>query len=178
MRYGSTEFTYAEPFANALVADPDFRAWVLRQTKFSGCAETVVLLHEEMKAKRSKISETWWRSHFTERCRCQGCSGQETDLLALFDSGAGSRFAVHFEIKQPKDKFSTKKDQATNYTLRAACWTTNPPDAVLPHTDASTVLVCCASRLADYAPHLSKFGAVITFQEITKSFPNATPVIA
>jgi hypothetical protein len=29
MLYGSIEFTYAEPFANALVDDPAFREWVL-----------------------------------------------------------------------------------------------------------------------------------------------------
>jgi class 3 adenylate cyclase len=47
MQYGSVEFGYAEPFANALVEDPSFRAWVLRQTKFADFAEGARILHED-----------------------------------------------------------------------------------------------------------------------------------
>jgi oligopeptidase B len=48
------------------------------------------------------------------------------------------------------------------------------PEAVVPHSDAGTVLLCSTLRLIDYAPHLSKFGTVITFEEISKTFPLAT----
>lgn len=174
MLYGSVEFTYAEPFANALVEDPSFRAWVLRQTKFAGYSETACVLHKEMAAQRSGKSATWWRSHFTEKCRCQGCSGQETDILAIFEANDGKRFGLHFEVKQPADKFSTKRDQAANYALRAQCWVASPPKSVIPHADATTVLLCSASKLSEYAPHISKFGNAITFQEIAKRFPHAT----
>src|SRR4051794_18952485 len=166
MRYGSREYLYAEPFARALEADSAFRSWVLRQTKFAAYTVSARLLHEEMRAHRSESSASWWRSHFTERCRCQGCSGQETDLLAIFETATGKRFALHIEVKQPTDKFPTKKDQAANYALRAKCWTTSAPRAVLPHSDAATVLLCSSSKLQEYEPHLSKFGSVITFEEI------------
>jgi hypothetical protein len=172
MLYGSIEFTYAEPFANALVGDPAFRSWVLRQTKFAAFADGARLLQDEMKSRRS--AATWWRSHFTEKCRCQGCSGQETDILAIFQAATDLRFALHLEVKQPDDKFPTNKDQAANYALRARCWATSPPKAVVPHADAATVLLCSALKLAEYAPHLSKFGSVITFEEIAKIFPAAT----
>lgn len=174
MPYGSVEFTYAEPFANALVADPAFRSWVLQRTKFAVFAEKARLLHEEMKAQRSGSSATWWRSHFTEKCRCQGCSGQETDILAIFETATGMRFSLHFEVKQPTDKFSTKRDQAANYALRAKCWAISAPKAVVPHADAATVLLCTALKLVEYSPHLSKFGTVITFEEIAGTFPQAT----
>jgi hypothetical protein len=176
MLYGSVEFSYAEPFANALVADLAFRSWVLRQTKFAAFAAEARLLHDEMRAQRSGSSATWWRSHFTEKCRCQGCSGQETDILAIFESAAGTRFALHFEVKQPTDKFPTHKDQAANYALRAKCWATSAPKAVVPHGDAATVLLCSASKLPEYAPHLSKFGTVITFEDVAGAFPQATIV--
>jgi hypothetical protein len=174
VRYGSIEFGFAQPFANALVSDPHFRAWVLRRTKFANIADGTRILNEEMKAKRSGISGTWWRSHFTEKCRCQGCSGQETDILAIFESPTGLRFALHFEVKQPQDKFPTKKDQAANYMIRANCWIQSPPAAVVPHKDAGTVLLCSTSKLSEYAPHLSKFDTVITFEEIAKTFPHAS----
>ena len=174
MLYGSVEFTYAEPFANTLVADPAFRSWVLQRTKFSAFAEEAHVLHEEMRAQRSGSSATWWRSHFTEKCRCQGCSGQETDILAIFETTTGTRFGLHFEVKQPTDKFPAKKDQAANYAIRAQCWAKSAPKAVVPHGDAATVLLCSASKLAEYAPHLPEFGSVLTFEEIARAHPEAT----
>jgi len=177
MLYGSIEFTFAEPFANALADDPAFRSWVLRQTKFAAFAEEARLLQGEMRAQRNGSSATWWRSHFSEKCRCQGCSGQETDILAIFETATGTRFGVHFEVKQPTDKFPTNKDQAANYALRAKCWATSAPKAVVPHEDAATVLLCSASKLLEYAPHVPKFGTVITFEEVARIFPQA-PIVA
>jgi hypothetical protein len=167
--YGSKEFAYAEPFADALVDDPAFRSWVLRQTKFAVVAEGSRLLCEEMKARRSKSSTNWWRSHYTEK------SG-ETDILAIFEAPDGARFALHFEVKQPADRFPKDKDQAANCVTRADLWVKSAPKAVLPHTAASTVLLCSATKLKEYAPHLPKFGAVITFEQIACVFPKATPV--
>jgi hypothetical protein len=174
MLYGSIEFSYAEPFANALVIDPAFRSWILRRTKFAAFAEGARLLHNEMRSQRSEDSATWWRSHFTEKCRCQGCSGQETDILAIFEAATGVRFALHFEVKQPADKFPTNRDQGANYALRAKCWATSAPKSVVPHSDATTVLLCSTLKLAEYGPHLSKFGSVITFEEIARTFSHAT----
>jgi hypothetical protein len=174
MLYGSIEFAYAEPFANALVTDPAFRSWVLCQTKFADVAEGARLLNEEMRTRRSRNSANWWRSHYTESCRCPGCSGQETDILAIFETVTEARFALHFEVKQPIDKFPTNKDQAGNYALRAKCWATATPKAIAPHSDAGTALLCSTSKLVEYAPHLRKFGTVITFEDIVKYFPHAT----
>jgi hypothetical protein len=172
MRYGSREYDFAAPFADALVQDVEFRTWVLSRTKFAEHADDAKLLHDEMAAARS--AATWWRSHYTEVCRCEGCRGQETDLLAIFESSEGSRFAIHIEVKQPSDRFPTKKDQAANYVKRARCWIATPPRAVLPHADADTLLLCSEKKLGEYAAHLSKFGGVITFEELRARFPHAT----
>jgi hypothetical protein len=171
MLYGSLEFACAEPFANALDSDPAFCSWVLRRTKFEPHAKAARLLREEMQNRRSENATTWWRSHFTEKCRCQGCSGQETDILAVFAAPTQFRFALHVEVKQPTDKFPAKSDQATNYAIRAKCWAANPPKTVVPHADADTVLLCSTSKLAEFAPHLPKFGSIITFEEVTSAFP-------
>jgi hypothetical protein len=147
------------------------------QTKFAAFAKDARLLDDEMRKRRSANSTTWWRSHFTEKCRCRGCSGQETDILAIFEFGTGARVALHFEVKQPGDKFPATKDQAANYSLRAECWAKAAPNSVVRHTDAATVLLCSASKLEEYKPHLSKFGSVITFEQIAKAFPQATITI-
>ena len=170
MRYGNIEWQYAEPIARALVESQDFRGWVLSRTQFAPYAAEATLLHTEMKARRSASAETWWRSHFTEKCRCRGCSGQETDLLAIFDARR-VRFALHLEIKRPGDKFPRNKDQAQNYGLRALCWARTPPYSVLPHHDADTMLIFSESQREEFSPHLEKFGRYLTFEEVGKALP-------
>lgn len=172
MSYGSLEYAYAAPFAEGLRVDPTFRAWVLRQTKFAAFADKARLLDEEMQERRGKGSATWWRSHYTHKCQCQGCSGQETDLLAIFEASLGFRFALHFEVKQPKDRFSNRKDQANNYALRAECWKIAAPAAIIPHSDAITILLCSKLKLVEFAPHILKFSNVLTFEDIAVNFPN------
>ena len=116
MIYGYKERRYAEPFAEALVNDPVFRSWVLRQTIFANYADGARLLHREMHAQRNASARTWWGSHFTEACRCSGCSGQETDLLAVFETATGLRFAVHVEVKHSDDKLRERTATST------PCW--------------------------------------------------------
>lgn len=171
MGYGDKEFAYARPVADAMAIDADFCAWILARTRFDYLASDSRLLRNEMQAARASTARTWWRSHFTEACRCEGCSGQETDLLAIFENVPRGRFAVHFEVKHPADRFPPDKDQAANYALRATCWSRNPPKAVLPHMIATTALLCRSRRLGAFAPHLPKFGSVITFEEIGVAFP-------
>jgi hypothetical protein len=105
MKYGSIEYQYAAPIARSLVEDAKFRRWVLSKSKFSSSSDARIL-HKEMRAHRQNPTAEWWRFYFTEGCRCLGCSGKETDILVMFEDAVGSRrFAIHFEIKQPKDKF-------------------------------------------------------------------------
>lgn len=168
-RYGPLECAYAAPIAEALVQNPKFRDWVIGHTKFAPVARHSRLLHEEMKAARK--ASTWWRSHFTESCRCEGCSGQETDLLAIFETVEGQRVALHFEVKQPTDRFTPGGRQAANYQLRAKCWITKPPRSVLSHERAATVLLCNEHGLAKFAEDVAHFDAVITFEQIRLNFP-------
>jgi hypothetical protein len=174
MGYGPKELTYAEPFANALVSDPSFRTWVLQQTIFSAFADAR-LLHRKMEIQRN--AKYWWRSHFTETCRCQGCSGQETDLLAIFETETDFRFALHVEVKHPGDNFKQGGHQAASYPIRAQCWATNgkTPANVLRHSMATTALLCSKTKLGEYAGHISHFATVLTFEEIKKRFPHASP---
>jgi hypothetical protein len=167
--YNPHEMKFSEPFAEALVANPEFRAWILAKTRFASLSANARILHEEMRSRRSKVAKTWWGSHFTEKCRCIGCRGQETDVLAVFEAPDKTRFAVHFEVKQPRDTFGAR--QAEAYPVRASCWSQAPPPSVVPHSSADTALLCSEKKLKAYEQHLPHFGAVVTFEEIDTQFP-------
>jgi hypothetical protein len=172
MKYGSVEYQYAAPIAHSLVEDAKFRRWVLSKSKFSNSADARIL-YKEMRAHRQNPTAEWWRFYFTEGCRCLGCSGKETDILAMFEDAVGSRrFAIHFEIKQPKDKFKADGIQARGYPLRAECWAGKPPPKVLPHHEASTGIFFSEAKRAEYAAHLDNFQTQITFEEIEREFPH------
>jgi hypothetical protein len=170
MRYAAVESRYAEPIAEALVSAPSFRAWFLRRTVFSEFADEARILDREILAKRSRTARNYWQSHYTHSCSCAGCRGQETDLLAVFKTPMGRPFAVHVEVKQPRDGFNP--GQASAYPIRAECWRKNAPKTVVGHYEATTMLLCCAHKLAEYAVDCEQFATVITFQDIQESFPS------
>jgi len=85
VKYGEREYAYAAPIAAALGTNPEFRRWVLHHTKFASLASSSRVLVEEMKARRSPRSSDWWRSHYSQKCQCDGCRGRETDLLAIVE---------------------------------------------------------------------------------------------
>jgi hypothetical protein len=53
--YGATELIFAEPIANALVNDSDFRSWVVRKTIFAEFAEDARLLHHPSFRARQRL---------------------------------------------------------------------------------------------------------------------------
>ena len=137
MKYGSIEYRYAAPIAQALVDDAKFRGWVLSRSPFARYSDAPIL-NKEMIGHRANATAEWWRFHFTEKCRCDGCSGKETDIFTVFESKDRVRFAIHFEVKQPTDKFKADGIQSRGYPLRADCWAQRAPAKVLPHKLAST----------------------------------------
>lgn len=174
MSYGMKELAYAQPFADRLQSDHAFRSWVLRKTEFKDVAEDARLLAGEMLALRGPGTAFYWRSHYTEKCRCAGCSGQETDVLSVFEGPSGDRFAIHTEVKHPGDKFGSPR-QAASYRLRARCWSAKPPKSVVPHSRAATMLLCSEAKLGEYDPHLAHFDTVLTFEEIEAACPGMYP---
>jgi phage/plasmid primase-like uncharacterized protein len=173
MKYGYKELPFAAPFADALVGDPALREWVVCKTKFADQQKPWRLLHEEMKRCRSKIATNWWRSHFTGRCECNGCiGGKETDLLAVFEDAGGYRFALHFEVKQPTDRFKKGGGQAIAYRERAECWVRpdHTPPKVLAHKGAATALVCTRAMLTTAPEDVALFDAIFTFEEVAEQF--------
>ncbi len=164
------EFKYAEPFAEALYENSDFRNWVLGQTVFARF-EKVRLLLDEIVKKRSPGTPYWWRHHYTHKCTCPGCDGRETDIFAVFETDTDFRFALHIEVKHPEDKFKAGGDQASAYPIRAQCWTKKTPDKVPRHDDAATVLLFSEGKREEYSESLNYFNTLITFEVINRKFP-------
>ena len=173
MKYGAKEKAFSEPFADQLAKDPAFLRWVLDRTKFRNLKGARVLA-DEMKKKRSKVATTWSASHYTESCRCFGCEGSETDILAIVADANGQTVAMHIEVKQPSDSFNLDRRQAERYPVRAACWVSKAPHNVVSHVDACTMLLCSSDKLSEFASEADHFDTVITFEEIARDFPAAT----
>jgi hypothetical protein len=173
VKYAAKEKPFSEPFADQLANDPAFLRWILGKTKFSDLDGAHVLA-DEMKKKRSKAATTWWASHYSESCRCFGCEGSETDILAMVADSNGRIVALHVEVKQPSDRFNLDRRQAERYPVRAACWVSSAPPNVLAHDDACTILLCSSDRLSGMAAEAAQFDAVVTFEEIARDFPAGT----
>jgi hypothetical protein len=173
MKYGAKEKAFSEPFADQLANDPAFLRWILDKTKFREMGEPRVLA-DEMKMKRSKVATTWWASHYSESCRCFGCEGSETDVLAIVTDSSNRTVALHVEVKQPSDRFNLERRQAERYPVRAACWVSSAPPSVLPHDDACTILLCSSEKISEFATEAAHFDTVVTFEEIARDFPEAT----
>lgn len=169
-RYGPDEFGYANPIAVGLVENIPFRVWFLSKTPFRRYAEIARLLHEEQRTTRSPTADNWWRSYWVmaSSCACGECRERETDLLAIFSTPDDYRFALHVEVKSPRDRFSL--DQAIDYQRRAKCWSgrANAPKTIFPHDVAATVLACEAGFANLNSYQTSLFNAVITFDEISQ----------
>ena len=171
--YAPKEKEFSGPFANQLANDPAFLRWILDKTKFREF-EGAHVLADEMKNSRSTVASTWWASHYTETCRCFGCEGSETDILAIVADSNGRTVALHVEVKQPSDTFNLSRRQAERYPVRAACWVSKAPSNVLPHEDACTILLCSSDKLSAFAAEAAHFDTVVTFEEIARDFPAAT----
>jgi hypothetical protein len=148
MGYGMKELSYAQPFADRLQNDRAFRSWVLQKTEFKGEAGHAWLMAGEMLSLRGLGAQFYWRSHYSEKCRCSGCSGQETDVLSVFGSHVWKTVCLHTEVKHPGDRFNSPR-QAASYRLRARCWCAKPPKSVVPHREAATILLCSERKLID-----------------------------
>ena len=172
MKYGALEYAYAAPIADALLNDAAFRDWFVGRTKLADLGPARVLA-DDMKARRSKAAADWWRSHYSEKCRCDGCRGQETDMLVVLEFDGGERAALHIEVKQPTDVFKTGQGRA--YAARAACWIKQPPNAIVPHTKATTLLLCLGSRLQSFGAEPQEFDTLVTFEDIEGRFPGVLP---
>jgi len=143
--YSPNEFLYARPIADAILSDVTFRQWFLSGTTFANIAGDVHPLPEDQAKLRTteRAREWWWFNYFChDDCSCAVNRNTETDILIIFATTSGFRFAVHVEIKLPGKKL--EPGQAETYPRRAKCWAhpNTRPKPVLAHDGFVTILVC------------------------------------
>lgn len=164
------EFRYAKPIADGIVENDSFRRWLISKTKFSSSAEDARSLWKEQLARRTRGTPHWWRHYFVGKgsCACKQCGERETDILAVLENADGLRFALHVEVKSPRDKLSI--DQARKYKARSECWSgrERAPRTVLPHDQATTMLVCSSEFANAEKSKVSEFDVVVRFDEIAQ----------
>ena len=135
--------------------DPSFASWFVDQTKFAGMGGTYLW---------SRSNHPWGRVAHTTQDPTTGevvttIKEGETDVLVVFTTANGLRFALHIENKVSVGKFMPEQPEL--YSVRARQWMGNPK--YQSYTDFETVLVApkmfyqrneSACRLFDrYIPH-------------------------
>ncbi len=136
--------------ADAIVANGEFRKWLIQQTKFSEHALNANSLSECQKKKRAANAKNWWQDYWivSDKCSCRECDGRPTDFLCVFEVDDDFKFAIHAKIV--RDHSNVTVEMTEGYRQRAECWKgrSNTPDTIVPHHEATTMLIC----RKDYAP--------------------------
>lgn len=154
--------------ADAIVTNGEFRRWLIQQTKFSKHALNAISLSECQKKNRSGNAKNWWQDYWivSNECSCKKCDGRPTDFLCIFKTPDDFRFAIHAKIVS--DYSNLTVEMAEGYRQRAECWKgqSNPPDTIVPHHEATTMLIC----RKDYAPKgpgvMTCFDSVLYIEDI------------
>lgn len=169
--YSELELRYARPLAAALIADADFRDWVLSGTRHERLARTAFHDAERQRLRRNlpSMKNPYWFNYWCgkdRRCTCRVGTAVETDILLIFACEDETDLAVHIEVKRPNDTLGD--GQAVTYSRRAACWATDAtrPPRIVPHSAFVTVLACGANLVSD--PDLVYFDKVIFHDDIAK----------
>jgi hypothetical protein len=155
-------------FANELSSNEVFRNWVLDRCGFSADIDDCRLLLQEQLDQRTSPNAPWWRHWFTEACRCDGCSGKETDIFAVFErSKWQDRFALHIECKLTNGSFTP--NQAPGYRLRAQCWAGKA--RFLYYKDYATILLAPSEFVAKEPSGSQCFDYHLTHIEVAEKLP-------
>lgn len=166
--YSELELKYARPLAAGLIADHDFREWLLSGTRYERLARTA--RHDSALQQRQRgntMTNPYWFNYWCGKdrnCACRVGTAVETDILLVFDCEDKTALALHVEIKRPGD--TLRSGQAVTYPRRAACWANEAtrPRRIPPHSEFLTILACGSNLRGN--PDLIHFDKVIFHDEI------------
>jgi hypothetical protein len=160
MRLSEDQLCHA--FADAVKHDPQFAAWLLRQTKFADLADDANVLHDEQMSVRPR--KHWWRHWW---CSFPGMTkARETDIFVVFEARM-LRFALHIENKRDTYRFS--EGQAADYAPRAKHMMGKSD--FLNHTDFATVLLAPRSFRRRFEADCALFDTFISYEDVAHHLP-------
>jgi hypothetical protein len=161
-RVAISEVQLDHALAEAIEAQPEFRAFLLSSGRFSRYATDASLkVDEQGLARRS--AKHWWKHWW---CRLPDGTESETDVFLVFEAD-GSRFALHIENKPPHGKLGIK--QAADYRRRAAFMANDA--RFLSYSDFETVLVAPAEFIARHSDCVKQFDRSITYEQVAEFAP-------
>jgi hypothetical protein len=161
--YPPTEKILDLALDDAFKTNPDFVQWFLSKTKFAS---------ERANYLWSRSNSPWCRIKMEFHNEATGAMEtidreSETDVLVVFETDEGRRFAVHIENKLRTGSFTAY--QVEMYPIRAAKW--QGDSKFKSYSDWETVLVAPEYFVDRYRPACSKFGKIITHEELQEFVP-------
>ena len=158
-----TEKSLDQAIDDAFKANPDFVKWFLSRTKFAGVNARYFW---------SRSNNPWGRIKMQVRNEATGemetiVRESETDVLVVFESDAGRRFAVHIENKLPSGCFTPY--QVEMYPIRAEKW--RGDSRYKNYHDWDTVLIASVHFVERNKADCMKFGQIVTHEELSEFIP-------
>jgi hypothetical protein len=148
-----TEFEHDHLFWNAISSNSQFRAWLLRRSKFA--SRSLELKTDELWHQR------WYKDPDTKK-------DSETDITLIFrEFESGHLFSIHIENKTPHRVW--EKNQAENYRKRAA-----NRMAKWKHVDCEVALLAPRDHIANHPIETSHFDFLLTYEDVGAYVPEFT----
>ena len=158
-----TEKVLDKAIEDAFRSSPAFANWFLAQTKFA---------HESASYCWSRSNHPWGKVPLPVRDPETGDIAiqhfeSETDILVVFATGKGQRFALHIENKLANGAFTHQ--QPDLYGPRAQLWRNNPKYG--SYTEYETVLIAPRMFYERWIEGAGKFDRYIAHEDIAAHLP-------
>lgn len=149
--------------ADKLTSSPEFLAWFLSHTKFSGRRAALTTCRSDHPWGTHPFPVTDPNTGVTLDTKRQS----ETDVLLVLRAEDGEVLGVHIENKIGSGKFTAYQPEM--YWHRANHWKGNPHYGA--YTDFDTVLVAPAAFMDRHAIQGKLFGCFISHEELAAHVP-------
>lgn len=158
-----TEKSLDQAIDDTFKSNPDFVKWFLCRTKFAGVQASYFW---------SRSNNPWGRIKIQIPNEATGemetiIRESETDVLVVFESDAGRRFAVHIENKLSTGSFTPY--QVEMYPIRAEKW--QGDSRYRNYQDWDTVLIAPVHFVDRNKADCKKFGQIVTHEELAEFIP-------
>lgn len=158
-----TEKSLDRAIEDMFKSNPGFVQWFLSRTKFAGV---------EARYLWSRSNNPWGRIKIQVPNEATGeletiLRESETDVLVVFESDPGRRFAVHIENKLSTGSFTPY--QVEMYPIRAEKW--RGDSRYQNYQDWDTVLIAPVQFVDLNKADCLKFGQIVTHEELAEFIP-------
>jgi hypothetical protein len=159
---GPAEIELDREFAIALQDSPRFASWLVAQTRFGLLADESRLLYREQLMARNTLR--WWKQWW---CAIPGHGESATDILAVFETSDGYRFALHIADKRDGGPFADREEKL--YAIRAEHMKNKAK--YLDYQSFATVLIAPRTFRNRHADRARAFDHYVPYEAIAAHVP-------